>query len=192
MAIEKLDFKFTNQVRRDEQVKKLAEKVNEIVDGTNPLIDHISYDSTNSKVIIDNDLDLGENDLSCENVNVGGTLNLQSTQSAKKIYCHPVWISGSGKNFIQFLIFNNSSTAFETVSDLFDYIDQTDNARYLVTGMYNSYEVVMITSGNQGDSSIQIILYDDNSSSGRTTDTVSKVAFTSTFANIYDTVHAIN
>ena len=117
MAIQKLDFKFVNQVRRNEQVKELADKVNEVINEANPLIDHISYDSANNKIVIDKDLDVGENDISAENVNVSGLLNLQPTQSAKKIYYHPILIqsdldSGDSGFSIGITILNNDPTPF--------------------------------------------------------------------------------
>ena len=138
MAIEKLNFKFINEIVRNEQIKKLADKVNEVIDGSNPLIDHISYDSANNKVVIDKDLDLSENDLSAENINVNGTLNIGANQSAKKIYCHPISIYNYDANDLEctlsLLIFNNSETPF-TKDSLVEYIKNIPSARFLCNGI---------------------------------------------------------
>ena len=95
MAIQKLDFKFTNQVRRDEQVKKLADKINEIIDG-----------------------DGGLGDL---NTDMASLLNgySGSNASTKKIYYHPIHIYAIGSLSesaiqcrLQLTILDNNATAY--------------------------------------------------------------------------------
>ena len=150
--IKKLDFKFVNELRRNEHVKELVDKVNEVIDGANPLIEHISYDNTERQLELDSDL-YTDGDIECQDLNVNGTLYLGGSQSAKKIYCHPIAIRDNGydsnyKLRLTCLIFNNSNTPF-TRSMFKQFIDtlntQTEGVgKIMVSGaFYNGSQMII-------------------------------------------------
>ena len=122
-------------------------------------------------------------------------IELPATQSAKKIYCHPLECFISGVGIFCALIFNNSADVIDSWAKLKSTIASfggTNYNRLLITGAYNHSSKVCICSEivhfvNTGKYYINGVDTDGTIVTGNVID-LTDVAFTS----IVDDVNAIN